>query len=387
MSKLLSTYITEIGRGIREKTGGIVDSNDITDSLNRGIADLHHRFNVYATKNKTFLEVFEGVLEYGVESDFGYPAMLHDPTSPELDVDVKGVKEFRELQRSGRWMLSVDSVLDNRFLLVKVPGGTTTLVHGCDSLTSNGTWVADTADSDATNLTLDQLNFREGSGSFNFDVDVSQSGNDYAAIKNTTLTAIDLSSMEDLATVFLNVFIPDATNVTSILMRWGSSESNYWENSVTGAFNGTNILSGWNECGIPWGGATETGTPDSTAITYLYVRVVYSASQADDTDFRVDNIRFATPKIYDFDYFSTSFVKTSAGAYQTFFSATDDQTLFEALDDDVLFYYTMQDAQLLKKEYEDFKINRERYEARAKQLKKKSGIKKQIPTERYLRSR
>ena len=78
-----------------------------------------------------------------------------------------------------------------------------------------------------TNLTLDTEEFNTGSGSFNFDVDVSQSGNNKATIYNDNLNDEDLSDDVNLASWLIDVKIPDITYTSSWTIRWGSDSSNY----------------------------------------------------------------------------------------------------------------------------------------------------------------
>ena len=66
-----------------------------------------------------------------------------------------------------------------------------TLLHNCDSITSNGTWVVD---DDSTNLTIDTLNYISGNGSLNFDTDGSSTT---ASLYNTTISNVDLSNLEN----------------------------------------------------------------------------------------------------------------------------------------------------------------------------------------------
>jgi len=245
-------------------------------------------------------------------------------------------------------IFSVDTILGDRFLLVKRSGaGASKLVHDMSTLTGNGTWAA-AGSSDATNLTADTVTKKLGNASINFDIDVSASGNDYAAIENSTMTAVDLSSMADAGVLFFWVYIPDVTNVTSVLARWGSGSGDYYENSVTTSYNGQSFRNGWNRVGIAWEGSTATGTPVDTAIDFLHLRVVYSVSQADDTDLRIDEVRMETPDELEIPYYSTRFCKSTDNSLQDNFTANDDETLLEDEDDDVLFWYALADALWIK---------------------------------------
>src|SRR3990167_9479049 len=72
--------------------------------------------------------------------------------------------------------------------------GSSTSVHEAIDHDANGTWTADTTNSDATNVTTASVNAITVNGSVKFDADVSQSANNKVTIENTDMTAIDLSA-------------------------------------------------------------------------------------------------------------------------------------------------------------------------------------------------
>lgn len=199
-----------------------------------------------------------------------------------------------------------------------------------DSLTADGgTWTADTATSDALNVTADTNEFKTGAGSINFDVDVSQSGNNRATIYNSTLNSLDLSSFIDLGAFVFWVYVPDVTYFTGVTLYWGSDSSNYWSASATSDVNGAAWVNGWNRVAIQWNAATMTSSPDETAIDYMRVDFNYSASQADDTDFRIDDLTIVRPEPLTFSYTSWHVGTDSTGATsRTAFSATTDIPFF-----------------------------------------------------------
>lgn len=356
MARSLNDFVAQIQPKIQDRTSGTVEVTDVRDSLNRGIRHLINDHGIYATKNRSVIDIFPSVYEYPAPSDFHDLITVYDRGTPIKFVKKTPSEFWLRLNQEDR-MLGVDTVYGTRFLLVKHQGaGSSAVLHTCDSLTSNGTWAADTSGSDATNLTIDSVTKKEGAASLNFDFSVSQSGNDFAAISNSTLTAVNLSSMEDLGTLFMWVFMPSITNISSVLVRWGSDSSNYWEKSVTTQHTGQSFVVGWNRLGFAWSSATETSSPSASAIDFLYVRIVYSASQANATDFRIDDIRMELPQSMEFSYYSTSFVRDSDNTLQDVFdtSATpdgDDATILDDADDDFLYHYALAESLEIKENY------------------------------------
>lgn len=194
-----------------------------------------------------------------------------------------------------------------------------------DSTTADGgEWEADTTNSDATNVTTDINEFKQGSGSINFDADVSQSGNNRATILNDSFDALDLSDFEDLAAFVFWIYVPDVTNFSSVTLFWGTSASAYWSATVTTDINGSAFVNGWNRVAVAWSGASLTSTPDSANIGYLRFDFNYGAGQGDDTDFRIDDLTIVRAEPLTFYYTSWYVGTNNSGTALTAYSATTD---------------------------------------------------------------
>lgn len=200
-----------------------------------------------------------------------------------------------------------------------------------DTITTGGTWTADTTGSDALNITTDSNEFKQGSGSLNFDVDVSQSGNNYATLYCPDFTETDLSSLEDLGYFLYWIYIPENLYTSSVTFTFGSdsaatpsTKANYWSATATTDINGNALVDGWNQIKIAWADTTMSGAPDSSAIQYIEMRVNYTGSQLDDTDYRYDYLRVVQPEPLTFHYVSWKVGTNSGGTDLTAFTATTD---------------------------------------------------------------
>ncbi len=212
-----------------------------------------------------------------------------------------------------------------------------------DTLTADGggsTWTVDAATSDATNATADSIEFKQGSGCLNYDLDVSQDGTNRGTVYNDYTTTLDLSQHEDLSSFIFRVYIPDVTYTTSYTLTWSSDASgtpggltNYWSASVTTAANGTAFVNGWNRIKVDWPDATMTGTPDASVIQYLQIDVNYGASQGDDTDYRIDDMYITKPETLKFHYVSAYLGVDTNGTDINAFTATTDVPFFSGVYD------------------------------------------------------
>jgi hypothetical protein len=205
------------------------------------------------------------------------------------------------------------------------------VLSSMNTITDGGTWTADTTGSDATNLTTDTNEFKHGAGSLNFDLDVSQSVGNYAVIYLPDASSRDLSQYEDLGSFLYEVYIPENLYTTSLTLTWGSdtgatpsTKANYWSATVTTDVNGNALADGWNTIKVDWANSTLTGTPDSSAVVYYEFRVTYGASQADDTDYRLDYFRLVQPETLTFHYISWKVGTDTNGTDITAFTATTD---------------------------------------------------------------
>jgi len=215
------------------------------------------------------------------------------------------------------------------FLVINAtPKFSATNIDSFETEESIDAWVADTTNSDAVAPTLDANRYSEGSHSLNFDIDVSQSGNNRATLINQTLS-LDLQSLENIGVFLLDVDIPLVTEVSSYTLIWGNSSTNYWTVTVDTDMDGSPLVNGFNTLAFEWSEASTVGTPDATSdIDYWRIDLNYTGSQTDDTDFRLDNFRVAVPETLKFHYVSWDIGTTSGGTELSAFSAGTDVPFF-----------------------------------------------------------
>lgn len=170
------------------------------------------------------------------------------------------------------------------------------LLNGCESLTSNGTW---TAGGDVTGLIVDNVNFIQGSASIRFGL--SGAGTT-GYVECSGMDPIDLTDDEGLGAEFLWQYLPSASQMTSVNLRWGNDSLNYWDRTVT-----SNSISGsfqdlWNLLRYDWNQASSTGSPDASSVSYLRVSYVYDGEPMDGL--RIDGINAQRGLAYQVEYYS-----------------------------------------------------------------------------------
>lgn len=110
-----------------------------------------------------------------------------------------------------------------------------------------------------------------------------------------TVSSLNLSDYEDVGVAFLAVRLPDgatATDLTSMVLRLGSSASAYDQVTVTEGFLGAWSVGEWLLVAFDMSTATSTGTPDWSAIDYCYISFAHSSTM---TNFRIGGLWMSYP--------------------------------------------------------------------------------------------
>ncbi len=180
------------------------------------------------------------------------------------------------------------------------------IINQIEAIATNGTWAVGGT---ASNLAANNTNFAQGAGSLQFDV---TSGAAY--IENSTMSAVDLSTVENQSYLFTWVYVPTGATLTSVDLRFGSSSSNYYHQTVTANQQGTAFVNGWNLCQFIWSTATVVGSPDSSAIDYGRVTLNVTGTM---TGCLVNGMNSILGTILSYSYYSKyAFRNASTGAYQ-----------------------------------------------------------------------
>lgn len=190
-------------------------------------------------------------------------------------------------------------------------------LHTMDSVTANGTWAATAS---ASGLAADTTNFVAGTASLMFDLAAAGSS---GYIENSDMTAVDLSAdgYGTSYSVFVSIYLPSSTAITSAVLRWGSSSSNYYTSStVTATHEANAFVQGWNLLRFDRSSAGETGTVDDAAIDYIRVTVNYGGTAV--SSIRVDSIVARIPTAYELAYYSRYLFRSTGGTWAE--SVSDD---------------------------------------------------------------
>jgi hypothetical protein len=323
----MSTFLTvsEIDTAIQQRMAQQApDQTQRLAAINNAMQDIYARFDIDTGKRDvvTYL-VFDGqpTKMSSLVSDFKRPADLRylSPNKQTEEFSYIDDDIFTVHAGEGRKINEYSVAYNDGKLYLKALSAndiTMKQLHSMGGITLNGTWAADAVNGDATNVAKDEVITLTQNANVSFDVDVSQTANNYAIIENSTMTQVDLSDYVNLGQARFWVKIPSVTNFTSVELRWGSSSSAYWSAAVTTQSDGSALQAGWNYVSINWEDATETGSCDETAIDYVAVVMNYEAGYTDQTGFKVEALKMYLPEPVKLVYWTYYVSQDSSDSFQ-----------------------------------------------------------------------
>ena len=330
----LSAIDTYLQDRLRTTVGVRVSQTERVRLINQTIQLLQSSMNLDTTKRIITFDYLSDESDYSVVNDLGIDDFkdakaIRDPNNAYERFDPEDEETVDEFIKEGR-VTNVYCVeeRDNTDILRLIyrNGNTRLTLAALNSLTEDGTWASDASTSDAGTLAANADRFKKGSGSLEFDIDVSQSVNNKASIRNTTLTTVDLSGYQNIGHFRSWLDLQQLTaaqlaTISSAEIRFGSSSSAYGAVTVTTPINGGTWKAGWNRVSWDWADVSETGSPDYTAVDYVELILNYSASMTDANNVKWDDLVVILPRELEMVYFSQYMVSVS-GTLQEEFTIT-----------------------------------------------------------------
>lgn len=302
----LSTAVNSVVHG---KTSNLVNERAL---YNRGVRELAMMLDLRSAKRRVTIApgIYTNVYNYPLPIDVKGMAIcdLVRQVNRREDWVLTSIQEFDQRKSFNKDMLAISDENGIRYLRVATELNTQEeVLNPVDSITDEGTWVAS---GDASALAVDNVNYIGGSGSLEFSTASSSSS---ALITNSTQPKMDLTSYNNQQ-LFLYVFIPTTTGLTSFTLKWGTDASNYWSQTVTVNNEGTNFYTGWNLLRFNWP-ATETGSPTISNIEYLQFAINKTSSMPAQSTWRINYLVVRIPDIHDLIYYTKYGWTNAAGTF------------------------------------------------------------------------
>ena len=295
--------------------------------------------------------VHDDIYDYPLPSDFKKIIDLYPQADrASHDISVRRYSQRFDLTKGIKGKtISIEASEGSKNLRVnwRSRGGKT--LHQMNDYDDNGTW---TAVGSATGIEQDTITKRSGSGSVRFDLVATADG-----IQNTTMSVVDMTDEDEVADIYVWIYFPIITNLTSVQAVWGNDlTAKYWTSVVqTAQADGSAFKTGWNLFKFPWGTATETGTVAPATIDSF--KLIFNTAGV-IINIRVDNIIFSIGKAFDIKYYSKFLLKNSSGTWITR-TTSDNDTI--VLDNDAIQLYQLESliacAQQVEGEDSTFDLN------------------------------
>lgn len=224
----------------------------------------------------------QGVTRWFNEDVQKMPIRRFDQTKTHPDFGVKATFEHR----NGTPIVRVSSIRPKMRTVI-------------DDMHQTTDW---TQSGSASAVSRDATVFFESPASLRFTL----TGSDTGILTKALSTTFDLEDYEDVAVGFLALRIPDGADVsalTSIAVRFGSSSTDYNEVSTTQGFLGAWTAGDWLLVAFDFSGATETGTPDWSALDYLQFRFAHTATF---TNIRVGGFWLSLPSPHEMLFYTSA---------------------------------------------------------------------------------
>jgi hypothetical protein len=309
--------------------------------LNNANKYFQTNYKMPTTERTADFFLFKGVYEYGVPSDFAgmlEPERPYGFFSPNFSMHTQ--KELVNTPDNSRIAFKFDR--ETQFLIITAPdtldatlNPNQLMLNKCDSLTDDGTI---TVAGDSSSAILDGQLVTEGSNSLKFSV--------IGATGSTTLTFTGMVSKDitdyDNAFEFLDIYNPNVTPITSVTLRFGQDNANYYESTSPYSYRGDTIGRGYSKIGFD--SRTSVGSPTKN-ITWMEIVVNHGIVSG---DFRIDNVFITNPVYFTLPYYSTFNVKTQAGVYQVKTTDVSDTILCPPDCDEAYTYKALEQAAVLK---------------------------------------
>lgn len=272
--------------------------------------------------------VHDDIYNYALPSDFKKPIDLY-PQDSRYTGDKAGrrfAESFDLSKALEEKQISIESSEGTKIMRINWKSRQGKVLHDMNSLTSNGTWGAVGS---ATGLEADTIFKVSGSASIKFDLVADDDG-----IQNTSMDAIDMTLEDEIADVFVSVYLPSVP--TDVRIVWGNDlTTNYWTSTAqTTQADGTAFRVGWNILKFSWSSSTETGTVDPTLIDSFKITVGNATAIS---NIRIDNIIFSIGRNFDLKYYSKYLIKNSSGTWIT--RSTDEGDTIVLDNDEIQIYF------------------------------------------------
>lgn len=339
MKILTSDLITRLQR-FSNSIGNRVENSDWFDFITSGLNELKSGRSLPSQKRNFELKCYTDVVKNALPGDFNsfIKPSKNVLSAGSQDIRVEGnystEKEFRQ---SGEVKFGIMFERDKKYLLSRQEGKSDLLVDNLDDDS-----VTYTVGGDASNEGISSESII-GNGALVFDI--TDATNAFS-VSRTLSNVIDITDYvrEGIATIFVKM--PEV--ITSVTLKIGNDNANYYSVTKTTQFTGDSFEVGWNTLSFDLSLATETGAVDDENIDWFEISGVNTGVTA--KNFKLNGLQLRLPTILELPYNSTDMVETASGTgvYQDKVDDVTNLIVFEDNFEDLILNKTLEKAGMFK---------------------------------------
>jgi hypothetical protein len=301
--------ITNLNNAIERAARTLVTQADVAEASGRFSMTLYNGVYDYAAPTDIFGGVFMDLRPQGItRSSWNYvykkPIEMFDRTKLYLP---NGTMVAFEHNKGVGIMRVVETTSRSKATL--------------DSMNETTGWVAA---GDASSLATDLAIYYQSPASVRFNLGALGS----QGTLTKTISSVDLTDYQNVGVVFLAVYLPSATAITSLTLRLGSDASNYFSVTATEGQLGAWSANEWTLIPFDLSTATETGTVDIENVDYTQILTNYDGTAL--TNVRFGQFFIAMPAPYELIYGTSAIFKSGSTMSNTISTDNDEIVLNDA---------------------------------------------------------
>lgn len=288
----------------------MVNVPDLNGTLERAAANMLTRCYVPEASGIQNISLYSGVFDYPINSNI-YEADLVDirpqgVSRPVWDFTVKTNQANFDRTKGYYWNGTRAAFqYNNGTPIIRILAQGTSPQVLLDSMNATTGWAAAGT---ASSLAQDTSSYWEKPASLRFNVTTG------TGTLTKTISQVNINTFQGVGVAFLAVYIPSVANLTSITLKLGSSDTNYYSVTSTQGFTGAWTDNNWLLVPFDFATASTTGSPDWTAVDYCQVSIVATGTE---TNFHVGQLFIAAPNPYQILYQSPEIFLASGSTSPT----------------------------------------------------------------------
>jgi hypothetical protein len=282
----------------------IQNVDDLNGCFERSARTLSQKAKIPETQGTQNILLYSGVYDYPIDTRIFGTNVLDikpqgQPRNPTNFVFKKFADDFdrqKGFQRQGTFCTFA---YNQGTPIIRIVSSVTPPQIIIDPMNQIGNWVASGT---ASGLTQDTAIYYQQPASLRFTLGVGT-----GILTETLSSPINISSYQGVGLAFLAIDIPvgaTAADLTSIILKLGSNSSNYSSVTATQGFLGAWTAGNWLLVAFDFSQATNTGTPNWSAIDYIQVSLASTQSMV---NFRVGGLFISQPSSFQILYGSAGF--------------------------------------------------------------------------------